>query len=186
MGYQLARRLRAPEKQPAEKDRRQCTNADSSTPTLARDCSESCSEGTCYELTKSNRHVVESNHAATVLGWCELPDVQRNNHGSATDSETNDETTNSELSDRVCCCLECCSNDENHTGGPDGHLSSKAISREACSNRADQSTATRQGSNQLLFARRELMAQGGTDCHQYRRDVSGVIAEKLSQVSRRA
>lgn len=89
----------------------------------------------------------------TILCRCKLANVQGNHHSSTTNTEPDDEPAHSKLRNRVRGGLQDCSNDEYNASGPDRHLSSEAIGSETSSDSSNQSSATGQGSHQLLFAR---------------------------------
>lgn len=63
-------------------------------------------------LTTGDRHVVKTNHATTNASGRNLGNVKRNDHGSATDTEANDKTTNAHLCEGVCSSLEDSANGE--------------------------------------------------------------------------
>lgn len=64
------------------------------------------------DLTTSDAHVVQTDHATSDPCWGDLGNVQRNDHGGATDTETNDETANAHLCNAVRGSLEKSANGE--------------------------------------------------------------------------
>ena len=100
MSDKLARRFRAQSEETSEEDGGCGTDTDCGPPCLrarATNFRESSTNSRSQELTECDRHVVEGDHTAAVLRRGQLGDIERNDHGCATNTKTNNKSTNSKL-----------------------------------------------------------------------------------------
>jgi hypothetical protein len=128
------------------------------------------------QLSSSDTHIVQSNHATTILCRGNLGNIQGDNHCCRANAETNNETTDSHLSQGVSTSLEDGTDDEKNAPHIDSTLSSKAISCKSGSDGANKGTARSDGCDQFLLARGENLAKIIVKIDEDCRDNSSIVA----------
>ena len=120
--------------------------------------SESCANSRSEELTKSDGKIVEADHAAAILGWSELGDVERYDACCGSYSQADDEAANSKLRQVVRSGLKNSSDNKDETGKPDWQLAAISISDESSDNGTNESTSGCERCNKFLFRRGQFVA----------------------------
>ena len=178
MSDKLARRFGAQSEETGKEDGGYGTDTDCGPPCLgprATNLRESSTNARSQELTECDGHVVEGDHTATVLRRGQLGDVERNDHGCAADTKTNDEPANSELRQVESGCLQDGSDNEDDTGKEDGHLATVLVGNETSNDSTDEGTTRCERSNKLLLGGGELVTEGCANGDQDGGDVSSII-----------
>jgi hypothetical protein len=128
------------------------------------------------QLSSSDTHIIQSNHATTILCRGNLGNIQWDNHCRRANAETNNKTTDSHLSQRVSAGLENCTDDEKNAPHVDSTLSPKAISCKTGSDGANKGTARSDGCDQFLLASGEDLAKITVKIDEDCRDNSSIVA----------
>jgi hypothetical protein len=148
------------------------------------------------KLTECDRHVVEGDHAAAVpelfseslgsltlrysLSRRKFRDVQRDHHGCAANTETDNEAANRELRKVKRRGLQDSANDEDNASKEDRHLATMLIRDHASDDSANKRTARCERSHELLLRGGEFVTERRANSDKNRGDVARVIALMLS------
>jgi hypothetical protein len=103
-------------------------------------------------------------HHDGLLSRGKFGNVERNNHGCAADTETDNEAADRELRKMKCRGLQDSANDEDNACKEERHLATILISDQASDNRANKRTARCERSYELLVGGAEFVAEGCANC----------------------
>lgn len=82
-----------------------------------------------------------------------------NNHGSGTDTQTDDKATNRHLDNGKGCSLNDGSDKEEEAADVDSELSAKLVSGQTSNQGTDEGASRRQGRDELLLVGRQFVAE---------------------------
>lgn len=175
MGNELSGRLGALGEEAGEDDGRNAADGNHDSPAVGG-IGQGGAEGVGNKLTESDAEVVEGNHAASVFRRSKFTDVEGlyvlewrilsgglmaayNDHGSGTDTQTDDEATNRHLDNGKGRSLDYGSDKEEEAANVDSQLSAKLVSGQASNQGADEGASRRQGCDELLLVGRQFVAE---------------------------
>lgn len=102
-----------------------------------------------------------------------------NNHGSGTDTETDDETTDGHLGQGEGSGLENCTEDEENATDVDGHFAPILVSGQTGEDGTEEGSARGDGGNERLLADGEIVVvEGCANVYKDSGDDTGVVAEE--------
>lgn len=155
---ELSGRLGTKHEQDAEDKGGDGATTDHVSPASA-DRGETGSDSVADELASGDRHVVEANHAASVLGRRDLCNVKGHNHGRRADAKTNDETADYHLCEGERRSLENGANGKEHTTDINGNLASISVGGGTGKDGTEKGTARCDRCDEFLV----LIGKGGVE-----------------------